>query len=201
MEKKVIPIDLGNIRDSAEARYAAKHFMESGINFHGHVFTKHFREGKLIHECDQGGNTFTTEGLNYLLEVMFGTTSKAGSAIFYVGIFKNNVTPALGDTVAAKLGAAGTYGECQDADYDSPATNKPSYTIAEAASSSCTNAAAAASFTIAASITVYGAFLSTVAAKTATTGYLMCAKKFTASRAVIDNDVLAVTYVITCTTS
>lgn len=201
MEKKVIPIDLGNIRDSAEARYAAKHFMESGINFHGHVFTKHFREGKLIHECDQGGNTFTTEGLNYLLEVMFGTTSKAGSAIFYVGIFKNNVTPALGDTVAAKLGAAGTYGECQDADYDSPATNKPSYTIAAASSSSCTNAAAAASFTIAASITVYGAFLSTVAAKTATTGYLMCAKKFTAARAVIDNDVLAVTYVITCTTS
>jgi len=201
MEKKVIPIDRGNIRDSAEARYAAKHFMESGINFHGHVFTKHFREGKLIHECDQGGNTFTTEGLNYLLEIMFGTTSKAGSAIFYVGIFKNNVTPALGDTVAAKLGAAGTYGECQDADYDSPATNKPAYTIAAAASSSCTNAAAAASFTIAGSITVYGAFLSTVAAKTATTGYLMCAKKFTTARAVIDNDVLAVTYVIACTTS
>ena len=201
MEKKAIPIDLGNIRDSAETRYAAKHFMESGLNFHGHVFTDHFRDGKLIHSCDQGGNTFTTEGLNYLLDIIFGTTSKAGSAIWYVGIFKNNVTPALGDTAATKLGANGSYGECQDADYDSPATNKPAYTIAAAASSSCTNAASAASFTIAASITVYGAFLGTGAAKTDTTGKLMCAKKFTSSRAVIDNDVLAVTYVISCTTS
>lgn len=113
MERKVIPIDLGNIRDSADARYAAKHFMESGLSFHGHVFTKHFRDGNLIHECDQGGNTFTTEGMNYLLDIIFGTTSKAGSAIWYVGIFKNNVSPAIGDTATAKLGAAGTYGECR----------------------------------------------------------------------------------------
>ncbi|AZF89941.1 MAG: hypothetical protein PHV90_10020 [Smithella sp.] len=201
MERKVIPIDLGNIRDSVEARYAAKHFMESGINFHGQVFTKHFREGKLIHECDQGGNIFTTQGMNYMLEVMFGTTSKAGSAIFYVGIFKNNVTPALADTASVKLGAAGTYGECQDADYDSPLTNKPSYTIAAAASGSCTNSASPASFTMAQSITVYGAFLSTDPAKTATTGYLMCAKKFTTARAVIDNDVLSINYTISCTST
>ena len=201
MEKKVIPIDLGNIRDSAEARYAAKHFMESGLNFHGHVFTDHFRDGKLIHSCDQGGNTFTTEGLNYLLDIIFGTTSKAGSAIWYVGIFKNNVTPGLTDTATAKLGAGGSYGECQDADYDSPATNKPAYTIAAAGSGSCTNAASAASFTIAGSITVYGAFLGSGAAKTDTTGKLMCAKKFTTARAVVDNDVLAVTYIITATTS
>ncbi len=196
-----IPIDLNNLRDSAETRYAAKHFMESGLNLHGHVFTDHYRKGELIHTCDQGGNTFTTEGLNYLLDIIFGTTSKAGSAIFYVGIFKNNVTPGLTDTASAKLGAAGSYGECQDADYDSPATNKPAYTIAAAASRSCTNAASAASFTIAGSITVYGAFLGTGAAKTDTTGKLMCAKKFTTARAVVDNDVLAVTYVVTCTTS
>ena len=201
MEKKAIPIDLGNIRDSAETRYAAKHFMESGLNFHGHVFTDHFRDGKLIHSCDQGGNTFTTEGLNYLLDIIFGTTSKAGSAIWYVGIFKHNVTPALGDTATAKLGATGSYGECQDADYASPATNKPAYTIAAAGSGSCTNAASAASFTMKDGITVYGAFLGTGAAKTYTTGKLMCAKKFTTARAVIDNDVLAVTYIISATTS
>jgi hypothetical protein len=54
---------------------------------------------------------------------------------------------------------------------------------------------------MAASITVYGAFLSTVAAKTATTGTLFCAKAFSSSRAVIDNDVLAITYVLSLTTS
>jgi hypothetical protein len=196
-----IPIDLTNLRDSAETRYAAKHFMEAGLNFHGHVFTDHFRDGKLIHSCDQGGNTFTTEGMAYLLNVIFGTSAKAGSAIFYVGIFKNNVSPAVGDTAAAKLGAASTYGECQDADYDSPATDKPSYAIASTSTAGCTNGASAAAFTIAGSITVYGAFLSTEKAKTATTGVLMCAKKFSTARAVIDNDVLSVTYAISCTTS
>ncbi|MCK9520874.1 MAG: hypothetical protein M0R74_17895 [Dehalococcoidia bacterium] len=193
--------ELLNFRDNADLRYAVKHLRESNLNFHGHVFTDHFRDGRLIHTCDQGGNTFTTEGMAYLLNIIFGTTSKTGSAIFYVGIFKNNVTPAVGDTAAAKLGAAGAYGECQDADYDSPATDKPSYTIATTSTATCTNAASPASFTIAGSITVYGAFLSTSKAKTATDGYLMCAKKFSASRAVIDDDVLSVTYVITATTS
>ena len=192
---------LSHLRNNPLVRYAVKHLRESNLEFHGHVYTDHFRDGKLIHHCDQGGNTFTTAGMASLLNIIFGTTSKAGSAIFYVGIFKNNVTPGLTDTPAVCLGAAGTYGECQDADYDSPATNKPSYTIAATETAGCTNAAAAASFTMNASITVYGAFLSTVAAKTGTTGTLMCAKKFTTARAVVADDVLAVTYQITTTTS
>jgi len=187
-------------RDNKDIVYAAKHLGESDLQFTGIVTLDHFRNDKLIH-TQTGKNIFTTAGRNYLLDIIFGTTSKAASAIFYVGIFKNNVTPATGDTAAAQLGAAGTYGECQDADYDLPLTNKPSYTIAAAASGACTNAAAAASFTIAGSITIYGAFLSTVAAKTATTGYLMCGKKFDTARAVVDNDVLSVTYGITTTSS
>lgn len=192
-------MDLTNFRDNADLRYAAKHQRESGLNFHGHVYTDHFRDGKLLHHCDQGGNTFTTEGMARILNIVF--RAQATEAAIYCGIFKNNVTPAVGDTAAVKLGAAGTYGECQDADYDSPATNKPAYTIASTSTASCTNAASAASFTINASITIYGAFLSTAAAKTATSGTLFCAKAFSSSRAVIADDVLAVTYVISCTTS
>jgi hypothetical protein len=187
------------MRDNPLVRYAVKHLPESDLQFHGHVKTDHYREGSLIH-TQEGSNTFCTAGMAYLLNIIFGTTSKAGSAIFYVGIFKNNVTPVVGDTVA-KLGAAGDYGECQDADYGTPATDKPAYTIAAATAATCTNTAAPASFTMAQGITVYGAFLSTEKAKTATTGYLMCAKKFGSARAVILNDVLAVTYVISCTTS
>ena len=192
-------MDLTNFRDNANLRYAAKHFRESGIAFHGDVFTHHYRKGDLIHFCNQGPNTFTTEGMARILNIVF--RAQATEAAIYCGIFKNNVSPAVGDTATAKLGAAGTYGECQDADYDSPATNKPAYTIAAAGSGSCTNAASAASFTIAGSITVYGAFLGTGAAKTDTTGKLMCAKKFTTARAVVDNDVLACTYIVSCTTS
>jgi hypothetical protein len=191
---------LAHLRENPAVRYAVKHLAESGLQFHGGVTLNHFREGKLIHS-QFGTNTFTTEGMARLLNIMFGDVAKAATPIWYVGIFKNNVTPALGDTAAAKLGAAGTYGECQDADYDSPLTNKPSYVIVNTATAVCTNAAAAAAFTMLASITVYGAFLSTEAAKVATTGYLMCAKKFGTARAVIDNDVLSVTYVITATTS
>jgi hypothetical protein len=193
---------LSHLRNNPIIRYAVKHLSESGLQFTGNVHLKHTRGDQVLHNAwEPTHNTFTTEGMNYLLEIIFGTTSKAAAAIFYVGIFKNNVTPGLTDTAAAKLGAAGSYGECQDADYDSPATNKPAYTIAAAGSGSCTNASAAASFTMNASITVYGAFLSTATAKTATTGYLMAAKKFGTSRAVIADDILAVTYVVTATTS
>ena len=193
-------MDIIQFRDNKELAYANKHLMESGLGFMGYVTLEHFRKGKLIHK-QSGKNIFTTEGRNHLLEIIFGTTGKAAAAGFYVGIFKSNQTPAAGDTAAAKLGAAGTYQECQDADY-TPNTNKPVYTIAAAGSSICTNAASPAVFTIvAASITIYGAFLSTAIAKTATTGVLMCAKAFSPSRAVITADVLSVTYVVTATSS
>lgn len=189
-------------QDDANILYAAKHVNESGLQFHGGVTCDHYRDSKLIH-TQFGSNTFTTEGMARLLNIMFGDVTKAASAIFYVGIFKNNVTPGLTDTAAAKLGASGSYGECQDVDYSTPLTDKPSYVIVATSSASCTNAAAPASFTIAggASFTVYGAFLSTVAVKTATTGYLTAAKKFGTSRAVIAADVLAITYVISASTS
>jgi len=186
------------ILDRLDIRYAAKHRQESGLAFHGLVTLEHFRRGDLIFR-ETGKNTFTTEGMAKILNVIFHDISK--DAAIYVGIFKNNVTPAVGNTAAACLGAAGTYGECQDADYDSPATNRPAYTTVDTATAVITNSASKASFTMAASITVYGAFLASSQAKTATTGVLFCAKAFSSSRAVIDDDELAVTYQITCTTS
>jgi len=217
-----------SLRDNPDARYAAKHSVESGIMLQGIVQFDHYRPMRNLRPGDgfvldefgnpmfhprtgfpmiSGGypeppNTFTTQGMAYLLNIIFFTTSKAASLIWYVGTFKNNVTPAVGDTAALALGAAGTYLECQDADYDSPATSKPSYTTATTAIATITNAVAGkAEYVWKASITVYGAFLSTVAAKTATTGYLMCAKKLTNARVVIDDDESAITYIITLTTS
>ena len=185
--------------------YALKHFLrgDDRVKFTGNVRCEHFRGDTCLHSAwEPTPNTFTTEGMARLLNIMFHDISKAAAEIWYVGIFKNNITPIVGNTAAACLGSAGTYGECQDADYDDPATNKPKYTTADTATAVITNAVAGkAHFVIAGSITVYGAFLSTEAAKTATTGYLMCGKKFTAPRAVIADDELYVTYQITCTTS
>lgn len=205
MRKIIVPNKeiLESLRDNDHVRYAAKHVVESGLMFQGIWQADVVRQGRLI----SGGypeppNTFTTEGMARLLNIMFHDIEKAASEIWYVNIFKNDVTPAVGNTAAVHLGAAGTYGACQDADYDDPATNSPAYTTADTATAGITNSAAGkAEFTIAASITVYGAFLTTIQAKTGSSGYLMCAKAFTNSRAVIDDDIIYVTYAINATTS
>lgn len=188
------------ILDNRELRYAVKH-QGDGLKLQGLWQCDQFRDGKLI----SGGypescNLFTTEGLAKLHNIMFWETAKAASKIWYIGCFKQNVTPASGNTAATALGAAGTYGALQDSDTD-PATNYPSYNTATTATAVITNAAAKAAFTIKASITVYGAFLSSIQAKTGVSGTLMAAKKFSASRAVIAADELAITYELTATSS
>jgi hypothetical protein len=192
-----------SLRDDPDARYAAKHPIESGIGLQGIYQCDQYRKGELI----SGGypeppNTFIYEGVARMLNIIFHDVTKAASEIWYCHIFKNNITPATGNTSAIHMGAAGTFGICQDADYDDPETNAPSYTTADTTDNSITNSAAGkAEFTIASSITVYGACLSTIQAKTGTSGYLISGKKFTASRAVIADDELSVTYAITVTTS
>jgi hypothetical protein len=49
-----------------------------------------------------------------------------------------------------------------------------------------------------ASKTVFGAFLVSASAKSATTGTLMAASKFSASRAVVNLDQLLLTYALSC---
>jgi len=167
----------------------------------GTVTCEHYRKGDLIH-TQTGDNIFTTEGMAKICNVVFGATSKAAATVTCLGIFKGNIVPVVGDT-AAKLGSGNTYNECQDADY-TPATNRPVYTIAATTTAGCTNAASKAEFTMAAAITVYGAFLSYGASSTqaktsvGTDGItLMAAKKFTTARATEITDVLAISYVIT----
>jgi hypothetical protein len=187
-------------RDDPDLRYGYKHRAEAGLTFHGDVTCDHYRKGELIH-TQTGPNTFTTEGMARILNIIFGVETKSSSPILYCSIFKTNTSPGLSDTGAVCLGAAGTYGSCQDAIY---AATKPSYTIVPTATAVCTNAAAAASFTMAGGVseTIYGAFLNTIQSKTADNSpYLFCAKKFGTARAVIAADVLAVTYVITASTS
>ncbi len=199
------------IRSNKEFEYALKHYLD-GLQLIGKWKCDHYRAGKLL----SGGwepthNIFTTEGIARLLNIIFHDISKAASNIWYVGLFKNNVTPAAGDTASAKLGSTGAYGECQNsADFDEAddgttsagAGEKPGYTTVDTTTATITNAAAKAHFVMNASITVYGAFLSDVAS-TSTPGsaYLMAAKRFATSRAVIADDELSVTYEISVTSS
>ena len=200
----IVGVKLDSFRDDRGVMYACKHADESKLEFHGLVTCEHYRNDELIH-TQTGSNIFTTQGMAKILNCIFKAV--ATDTYIYVGIFKNDVTPLVshvaGDgTASGQLGTSGTYGECLDADYDSPTTNKPVYTIATTSTAACTNTASKATFVMAQGITVYGAFLSNVASKTSPTGgTLFCAKKFTSSRAVIADDELAITYALSATSS
>lgn len=198
MELIVAPTlkDIMSLR-TQEALYAYKH--GEHISFENVVTCEHVRGGDLIH-TQTSKNTFTTEGMARMQNIVFHETSKAAAKIWYVGLFKNNITPALGDT-AAKLGAGNAYGECQDADYSSPLTNRPVFNTEATTTAVISNVNAKAHFVMAASITVYGAFLVDTQPKTSSSGILMCAKRFGTPRAVIAADEIYVTYQITMTTS
>jgi len=204
MSKIIMPTNdvIASLRDNADIMYAAKHQIESNIGFQGLYQCDVHRNGVLI----SGGapelpNTFTTEGIAYMLNIMFFTGSKAGSLIWYVGLYDLNVTPAVGNTAAAALGAAGTYGGLQATTEMDEATY-PSYTTATTALATITNAVAGkAEFTIAATRTIYGAFLTTDSDPTSVAGTLMSAKKFGTARAVVDDDEVSITYTISVTTS
>ena len=190
------------ITDPKEIAYALKHILDSNLEATGNWFLEHRRDGKILHSAwEPNHNTFTTEGLALMHNVLWGATAKP--AQIYCGLFKNNVTPALADTALAKLGAGSTYGECQDADYDSPATNRAEFEIAATTTAVATNAAAKCEFVMAnaSAITLYGGFLCTAAAKTATTGTLICAKAFATPRPVSDNDEISVGHSLTFTSS
>jgi hypothetical protein len=176
------------------AKAVEREVTRGNADIQGIVTLNHFREGRLI-GSEKSTNLIVDQGLNHFLNVVMGATAKITT--WYVGIFKNNVTPAAADVPATALGAAGTFGECQDADYDVPLTNKPEYIDAVAVAKVMSNSGTPASFTMASSITVYGAFISSVTAKTGTTGTLLAAKKFDTARPVIDNDILTVQYDIT----
>ena len=198
MDSKLIAVDLAQqLREDREIAHAYANDFK--MKCKGFVTTEHFRNGKLIGK-DEGWNTFTTEGMAFLLNTMFHDISKAAAEIWYVGLFKNNITPALADT-AAKLGSGNAYGECQDADYDDPLTNRPGYRTENTTTAVISNVNSKAHFVMNASITVYGAFLTNTTAKTDSSGILMCAKRFGTARSVIADDEIYVTYQITTTTS
>ena len=204
MSKIIVPIkpELGHILDDSNAMYGLKHATESGFRLQGIWTCDQYRDGYTV---PAGGcmretpNTFTTEGLSYLLRVMFWETSKAASLIWYLGIFDTNVTPAVGNVASTSLGAAGTYGAIQTAEVDETVVEP--YTTVTTATASCTNAASKAEYTMAATRTIYGAYLTDSSDMTSVAGILMSAKKFSTARSVIADDVLSISYVISLTTS
>ena len=147
---------------------------------------EHVRDGQVIDRWSDK-NLIVNEGLNHALGGLFNGATQIGT--WYIGLFEANYTP-VASVTAATITSAST--ECIA--YDE--ATRVAYVEAAPASQSITNSASKATFTINATKTIYGAFLVSASAKSATSGTLFSASQFSASKSVVDNDQLLVTYTI-----
>jgi len=165
--------------------------MKHGAKFKG-IFTLEVfdKNGKKISET-KSKNIVVDEGRDSILNVyLHGSTQ---ITTWYCVLFENDFTPD-GDETYAVPG----YTECEAYDEGT----RPEYEEAAASSQSITNTANKAQFTMNASKTIYGAALvgggtdGNTKGDVAGGGTLFCAAKFTSSQAVIDGNILNLTYEI-----
>lgn len=158
------------------------------LHLGGTFHIEHYsRDGVLLDKWD-AKNVVTDEGINHALNVIFNGATQVGT--WYVGLFTANYTPISSDTAATFPGSA-TEATTQ---YSEGA--RQTYVEAASTAKSITNSASKAVFTAASSATFYGAFLSSVSTKGATTGVLMAAAKFPTSKSLEVGEQLVVTYTI-----
>jgi len=168
-------------------------FPQQGVLIGG-VFDLEHRNGKgELCGRDISANIIPTEGLNYLL-----SAGVAGGTVvnpFYVGLFEGNVTPGASLTHATLVA---TLTECTA--YDE--TTRVAYVEGAVSAGSVDNGSNRAEFTMNATKTIYGGFLASSSTKSTTAaGTCLAAAKFSASRAVVAADVLAVKYTLSATSS
>jgi hypothetical protein len=145
------------------------------------------RDGKIIEEFEDH-NLVVNEGLNHMLDVLLHGSTQV--ATWYLGVFEGNYTP-VATVTAATITSAST--ECTS--YDE--ATRQAYVEAAASSQSTTNSASKATFTFNATKTIYGAFLVSASAKSATTGTLFSAAAFSSAKSVVSGDQLLLTYTFT----
>lgn len=137
-------------------------------------------------------NICTAEGINGLLDIMFHAAPQIST--WYILLFESDTTPADGTTYATPVFTESTA-------YDE--ATRQEYVEAGATGKVITNTANKATFTMSATKTIYGGALvgggtgASTKSDTAGGGKLFCASKFTASKAVVNDDVLRVTVAIT----
>lgn len=142
--------------------------------------------GKSMGLC-RDPNIVVNEGLNSILDVYFHGATQITT--WYIAPFEGNYTPVATDT-AANISANST--ECTA--YNE--ATRVEWVEAAPSGQSITNAASKATMTFNATKTIYGAFLVSAPAKSATTGKLFAASKFSAARPVEATFQLLLTYVL-----
>lgn len=162
--------------------------VKSGTRLKGIFELECYRAGKLIwvEKCQ---NIITDEGLNRILDVMLHATTQ--TTTWYCGLVETDTAEAANMTYDVPVFTESTA-------YDE--ATRPEYEEAASSSKTVTNSANKATFTIDATKTMYGAAIFSINTKGDHTqganNVLFCYAKFSASRAVVDNDVINLTYAL-----
>jgi len=150
------------------------------------------KDGNLKWE-DEITNGIVDEGIEYLLEVAFNGGSQ--DTTHYIGLIDNLTTLANTDTHSA-IGTVSTWDENTDYNEATRVTWNPDATASRAVTNSVP-----AEFTMNASATIEGIFVSSVSTKGSTSGaagdYIWATATFSSDAVVVATDVLKVTYTVT----
>lgn len=172
-------------KDIAICTLDSKNKAMSNFKIGGYYTIKCFDKYGNLKWQEHEHNMFVDEGINHILDVVF--TSTSADAGIYVGLMDDGGAPVAGDTMASQTNwsEATPYSE----------SVRQTWTPNGAASSkSLSNSSSKASFSINATDTVGGAFLSNDNTKGGTSGKLFCAVQFSANRGVASGDTITIQY-------
>lgn len=158
--------------------------MEHLLRFNNPFQVLHFREGRLI-GIHKGWNDVTVVGKNHLLDVAFGNSTPVTQVDpWYIGLINNTPTPVLSenDTLASHSGWS---------ELSAYAGNRKAWDDTNAAAK-VKGTTTTSDFTMNATNTVNGIFVASV--DTGTSGILWATGSFDAPIAVVNTDVLKITY-------
>ena len=141
-------------------------------------------------------NLIVGEGVAHILNVAFGSTAKPSG--YFLALFSGAAAPASNWTAASFAAAASEIVSMTEG-YTSP--TRPAWTSANTATSAIDNLAAAASVTIATAgqLNITGAAMLTNSTRGGTTGALVSATKYAASRVFQNGDVYEIGYRLSLT--
>lgn len=137
-----------------------------------------------VSQAETSHNLIPDEGVAHTMGVLFKSSTQV--ATWYIAIYEGNFTPA-GSITAATFPALAT--ECTAY---TPST-RPEFVEGAVAGGAVDNSASRAEFTMTADKTIYGGVITSASAKSATTGVLISAVRFTSPKVVATGDVLRVT--------
>ena len=149
------------------------------------------RSGRVL-SVERVHNLCPIEGRNYLLSI--GAAGGSQIATWFCGIFEGDYTPIDGSVMSTFSGLATESTAYAEA-------TRPEWVEAAPAAGVITNAASKAVFTINATKTFYGGFLSSSAVKGGTGGILLSAARFSTAKAMASGEILRITGSMTSVSS